>query len=233
MLRALVVLLLLANLAFFAWTQGWLTGLTGISPEGDRDPERLKRQVHPEVIRILPPGSVPASAPAETTGSAGTAAVVAAVCFESGPYSAADLPAAEGVLKAALPAGTTWAVQNGERPGVWLIYMGKYANREALDRKVAELKGIDVSAEPVRSSPELEPGLSLGRFDNRGQADARLAELGKRGVRTARVINITPPAPAHTLRFAQADGGLQRALAGLKGKLPGDKGFGPCVNGGV
>jgi hypothetical protein len=229
MLRALVVLLLLANLAFFAWTQGWLTGLTGISPEGDRDPARLKRQVRPEVIRILPPGSVPASAPAETTGAA--AATLVAACLEGGPYSPAELPAAEGVLKAALPAGATWAVQNGERAGVWLIYMGKYANREALDRKVAELKRFDVNSEPLRSSPELEPGLSLGRFESQAQADARMADLAKRGVRTARVINITPPAPVHTLRFAQADASLQRTLAGLKDKLPGEKGFSPCAGG--
>lgn len=229
MLRALVVLLLLANLAFFAWTQGWLTGITGVGPEGERDPERLKRQVHPEVIRILPPGSVPASAPAETTSAAAT--TVAVACLESGPYSATELPAAEGVLKASLPAGASWAVQDIERPGVWLIYMGKYANREALEKKVAELKRFDVSSEPVRSSPELEPGLSLGRFDNRAQADARLADLSKLGVRTARVINITPPAPAHTLRFTQADAGLQRTLASLKGKLPGEKGFNSCVGG--
>lgn len=232
MLRALVVLLLLANLAFFAWTQGWLTGLTGIGPEGDRDPARLKRQVRPEVIHILPPGSVPASAPTEPNSAASGVTVVAA-CFESGPFSAAELPVAEGVLKAALPAGTHWLVQDGERPGVWLIYMGKYANREALDKKVAELKRVDVSAEPLRSSPELEPGLSLGRFDSQTQADARLADLAKHGVRTARVINITPPAPMHTLRFAQADGSLQRTLAGLKARLPGEKGFSPCPAGGT
>lgn len=231
MLRALVVLLLLANLAFFAWTQGWLTGLTGINPAGDRDPARLRRQVRPEVIRILPPGSVPASAPAETTGAATGATLAAAACIEGGPYSAAELPAAEGVLKAALPAGATWAVQNGERAGAWLIYMGKYANREALDKKVAELKRFDVNSEPVRSSPELEPGLSLGRFESQAQADARLADLAKRGVRTARVISITPPVPVHTLRFTQADASLQRTLVGLKDKLPGEKGFSPCASG--
>jgi hypothetical protein len=229
MLRALVVLLLFANLAFFAWTQGWLTGLTGISPEGDRDPERLKRQLRPEVIRVLPPDAVPASAPTEqNTGIAGSATTA---CLESGPYSATELPAAEGVLKAALPAGTSWAVQTQDRPGVWLVYMGKYANREALDKKVAELKAFGVQPEPVRSSPELEPGLSLGRYENRTQADERLAELGRRGVRTARVVNIAPPAQTHSLRFAQADSGLQQTLGSLKDRLPGEKAFGPCPGG--
>ena len=33
MLRALVIALLAANLAFYAWTQGWLSGVLGLPPE--------------------------------------------------------------------------------------------------------------------------------------------------------------------------------------------------------
>lgn len=55
MLKALVVLLALANLAFFAWTQGWIDGPTGIRARGDREPERLSQQFQPEVVQILPP----------------------------------------------------------------------------------------------------------------------------------------------------------------------------------
>jgi hypothetical protein len=171
---------------------------------------------------------VPASVP---EGNSAVAAATTLACLESGPYSDTELPAAESALKAALPASASWAVQNGERPGVWLIYMGKYANREALDKKVGELKAFGIQSEPVRSSPELEPGLSLGRFEDRAMADERLAEFAKRGVRTARVINITPPTATHTLRFAQADAPTQRALTALKDKLPGEKGFGPCSSG--
>lgn len=66
MLRALVVLLLLANLAFFAWTLGWLDGVVGARASGDREPERLQRQVRPEAVRILP-----ASAPADAASAGG------------------------------------------------------------------------------------------------------------------------------------------------------------------
>ena len=44
MLRALIAALLLANLAFFAWTQGWLDSVVGVRSIGDREPERLLRQ---------------------------------------------------------------------------------------------------------------------------------------------------------------------------------------------
>src|SRR5574341_1158550 len=210
MLRILVVFLLLANLAFYAWTRGWLTEITGVSPEGDRDPQRLQRQQHPERIRILPPGSVP-SAPPPTSETSETSAVAAPVlaCLEAGPYAGAELPQAEGVLKAALPADS-WSVVQTERPGLWLVYMGKYANREAMAKKLAELKELRIAADELKGSPEHEPGLSLGRYDSRAHADESLAELAKRGVRSARVINLAPPATLHTLRIAQADAAVQR-----------------------
>ncbi|MBC8055262.1 MAG: hypothetical protein H7Y61_01650, partial [Rhizobiales bacterium] len=62
MLRALILALLLANLAFFAWTQGWLDAVVSLRPIGDREPERLLRQVRPEVVRILPAGAASAAA---------------------------------------------------------------------------------------------------------------------------------------------------------------------------
>ena len=55
MLRALLAGLVLLNLLFFGWTQGWLDTVVGIKAQGDREPERLARQIHPELITILPP----------------------------------------------------------------------------------------------------------------------------------------------------------------------------------
>ena len=107
----------------------------------------------------------------------------------------------------------------------------------------------------LRSTPDLGKAEGRCRVDERGPAfivevaglkdragllklevyppdeDDFLAEFAKRGVRTARVINITPPTATHTLRFAQADAPTQRALTALKDKLPGEKGFGPCSSG--
>ena len=57
MLRRVVLALLLANLAFFAWTQGWLDAVTGVSPTGNREPERVQRQVRPEAVKIVVPGA--------------------------------------------------------------------------------------------------------------------------------------------------------------------------------
>jgi hypothetical protein len=53
MLRALVLVLALANVVFFAWSHGWLAAV-GMPAHGDREPERLQREVRPEALRVQP-----------------------------------------------------------------------------------------------------------------------------------------------------------------------------------
>lgn len=81
-LRALALLLVLANLGFFIWSQGWLDGLTGARAGGDHEPERMARQFQPQLLRVLP-GAAGAGA------MAGPAAPFAA-CLEAGPFSMAE-----------------------------------------------------------------------------------------------------------------------------------------------
>ena len=69
MLRALLAALVVANLLFFAYTRGALDGLLGLRSLGDREPERLAKQVRPESIRLLPM-SAAASAPRRGRGPA-------------------------------------------------------------------------------------------------------------------------------------------------------------------
>ncbi|NIC40684.1 hypothetical protein HA630_06335, partial [Aquabacterium sp. A08] len=57
-----MTLLLLANLAFWAYTQGHLSGL-GLAPDTSREPERLARQQAPDKLTLLnAAGTAPALA---------------------------------------------------------------------------------------------------------------------------------------------------------------------------
>jgi hypothetical protein len=67
MLRLLVVLLLLANAGFFAWTQGWLAPVLSQAPASGRDPQRLAQQVHPERLIL----NAPAAADMASQGTPG------------------------------------------------------------------------------------------------------------------------------------------------------------------
>ena len=58
MLRLLILLLLLANAAYFAWSHGALAKL-GIAPAHQTEPERVQQQVHPELLRVAPTSSAP------------------------------------------------------------------------------------------------------------------------------------------------------------------------------
>jgi hypothetical protein len=53
LLRTLVLLLVLANLAFLAWTQGLLSPLARPPMTSEREPERLTQQVRPEAVKVL------------------------------------------------------------------------------------------------------------------------------------------------------------------------------------
>ncbi|RZI79699.1 MAG: SPOR domain-containing protein, partial [Rubrivivax sp.] len=68
MLRYLVLVLMLANAGFYAWGHGWLNDVVGVRPEAQREPQRLKQQVHPDQLIVMAPAPAsaavsPASAP--------------------------------------------------------------------------------------------------------------------------------------------------------------------------
>ena len=205
MLRLIVVVLVLANIGFYAWTQGMLDGVVGMRAQGDREPDRLSRQVRADTVRVVPPGTAVAAA-TETPPA----------CLEAGPYTPAQVGAAEGVLQTVLPAGS-WANVKTETPPVWVVYMGKYPNRDALQKKADELKRLKIPFEEVHNtSAELDDGLALGRYENRAGAEKALTEVSQRGVRTARVAQLTQAVTAHTLRVDKADATLQSRLSGLR-----------------
>jgi hypothetical protein len=50
--RAVVLLLLCANVAFWVWSNGWL-GSLGWAPATDSEPQRLSQQVTPYKLQLL------------------------------------------------------------------------------------------------------------------------------------------------------------------------------------
>lgn len=213
MLRLLVGLLVAANLAFFAWSQGWLDDVVGVRAQGDREPERLRNQVRPELVRVLP-------TPLATTPAAGP------TCLEAGPFAPAAVAAAEAALQALVPAGG-WTNLRMERPGTWLVYMGGYPDRATLLRKMQEIRRTRVEYEEVAVPGEGEFGLALGRHDDRDSAERGLLGVQERGIRSARVVQLDAPAVSHLLRFESAEPAVAALLAGTRPDALG-AGFVPC-----
>jgi hypothetical protein len=97
MLRGLLLLLVLANLAFFSWSRGWLAPVWPAPRAGEREPERLAQQVRPQSVTVL------TAAEAGAAAAAATAAAASSSTPASDAASAPALPLAAG----ATPASTT------------------------------------------------------------------------------------------------------------------------------
>ena len=214
MLRALVALLLLANLLFFAWSQGALSPTLPLPHQDESEPERLAMQVRPEAVVVLGPAAVDAAIAA--SGS----------CMEAGPFSEAEFAAAEAALAAAGVPAIAWVRRERQQPARWLVYIGRFADPAALRAKQEQLRRLDVSYEMMSGAPELTPGFVLSAHDNPAAAEAALAAALQRGVRTARVVAQTER-QLNWLRLASADEATRKTLEGLS-LPPGTSPFAAC-----
>ena len=238
MLRLAVIVLLLANAGYYAWSQGLLRPL-GYAPQEQSEPHRMNQQIRPETLQILkvnpsktssaaPPGSTSTPTPTSpsqataandspTTTPAASAPADSAECLQAGVF---DDRQAEALRTAAagLPAGS-WTLEPTPIPGRWMVYMGRFDDIETLDRKRAELRARKVDHD--RAGGTLELGLSLGRFASKEAAERELANLGTKGVRTARVVQERAEAPGFTLRLPAVNDALRAQLDVLRTAMAG------------
>lgn len=180
MLRLLVLFLILANGAYFAWSDGWLRAY-GFAPVQQNEPQRLAQQLKPEALRLL------SAAEFKRVEAQAQADLVPKECLQAGPFDEAQTAALRRALESALAAGS-WQFDSVTVPARWIVYMGKFANAEAMAKKRNELALMSIAPQPL-SNPELEPGFSLAGFDNQAAANAELQRLmSQRGIRTAKVV---------------------------------------------
>ena len=234
MLRLAVIVLLLANAGYYAWSQGLLKDW-GFAPEEQAEPQRMNQQIRPETLQILkvnPSKTSSAAPPTPTSPSQATAAndsptpsttpaasapADSAECLQAGVF---DDRQAEALRTAAagLPAGS-WTLEPTPIPGRWMVYMGRFDDIETLERKRAELRARKVDHD--RAGGTLELGLSLGRFASKEAAERELANLGTKGVRTARVVQERAEAPGFTLRLPAVNDALRAQLDVLRTAMAG------------
>ena len=228
MLRLAVIVLLLANAGYYAWSQGLLRPL-GYAPQEQSEPQRMNQQIRPETLQILKvnPSKTSSASPSQATAAndspappttpAASPPADSAECLQAGVF---DDRQAEALRTAAarLPAGS-WTLEPTPIPGRWMVYMGRFDDIETLDRKRAELRARKVDHD--RAGGTLELGLSLGRFASKEAAERELANLGTKGVRTARVVQERAEAPGFTLRLPAVNDALRAQLDVLRTAMAG------------
>jgi hypothetical protein len=206
-MRIVFLVLLLANLAFFAWTYLASAAVFG-------EAQLLEHQLRPEAIRLLSPEQVaqaakrvppaaakqiaqvvPKAPEAEVAAKPPEAQVAAkppervkiAACVELGGFNPAEVAKAGQALEAFALGPRLSQRRVDEVAGFW-VFLPPQANRQGANRKVAELKklGIDEFF-VVQDDPSFRFAISLGVFKSEEAARSRLQELRAKGVRTARV----------------------------------------------
>ncbi|MES2613214.1 MAG: SPOR domain-containing protein [Pseudomonadota bacterium] len=214
MLRLAVLILLLANGGYYAWSHGHLREW-GFAPVQEGEPQRMNQQLRPETLQILRARATNPAPPPPVAEAPPSAA--AAECLQAGVFDERQADALR-TAAASLPQGS-WVLEPTPTPARWMVYMGRFEDQETLDKKRAELRARKVDFD--RPGGTWEIGLSLGRFTTEEAAKRELASLGEKGVRTARVIQERPEAPGFTLRLPAVTDALRPQLDALRTVLAG------------
>ena len=216
MLRLTVLLLLLANAGYFAWSQTLLASW-GFAPAQQSEPHRVEQQIKPQAVRVL-------SADESRRIDVSSGALRPQECLQAAPLDDGQAT----TLKVALeswPSGS-WSLEPTVEPARWILYMGKYQTPENVARKRAELRQLGISFEALANAT-LEPGLSLGGFATEAEATRQLESLAQRGVRTAKVVQERAEVRGQLLKLAAIDDTLRPRLDELKAGL-GPRSLRPC-----
>jgi hypothetical protein len=183
-----------------------------------------------------PPAS--AASVGAATGPGGAASAVKVSDTGAGARKAADLVCVESdglddtraaTLRQALAkagiAPEAVSVRDEMQTGTWIVYMGRYADAHAAQQKADELKRMNISFEHVNQPAALAPGLSLGRYASVIDATNHLSTFMKRGVHTAKVVQLSAPAILHRLQVRASEAGWRLAV--------GAQHFGTCPTDGA
>ncbi|MDR2324083.1 MAG: SPOR domain-containing protein [Acidovorax sp.] len=218
MLRLSLLVLLLANAGYLAWSQGWMASL-GWQPETQSEAFRLKQQMRPEAIQVGKPASPAATAAAPSQATPAPQADGPSRCWQAGPFDATQAAQLRQALNALeLPSGA-WELPASAVAGRWMVYLGQFPSEGALEQRRTELRQQGMNAEPAGGT--LEPGLSLGRFDSEATATRALTQALRNGVRGARVVQERTASTLYMLRLPQVTPAMHPRVEQLKPALAG------------
>jgi hypothetical protein len=218
-MRTAFLLLVLANLAFFAWSRY-------VAPlDASADPLPLSRQIEPEKLKIIAPADLPPPVAQKVAAAPPAAAQPAAApkCMEWGSFTLADAPRAEKAL-APLALGARLAQRHTEELAGWWVFIPPQASRQAAQKKAAELKALGVDDYfIVQEDSEHRWALSLGVFRSEEAARARLGTLRTQGVRSAQVARRETVVPKVWLQVKSVDPALEARLKDIALQIEGSE----------
>jgi hypothetical protein len=212
-MRTVFFLLLLANLGFLAWSY------LGAGPTLSES-QLVEQQLNPQAIRLLSAEQVAALA-AQRPKPPPRPAVAA--CLELGAFNPADVARVQQALDP-LALGPRLSQRRAEEIASYWVFMPPQRDRQAANQRAAELRKLGVEDFfVVQEDPRHRYAISLGVFKTSEAAQARLAELRAKGVRTAKVG--PRETPVHKIYFTvrEVPDALAAKLNEVRQSFPGSE----------
>ncbi len=171
-MKALFLLLLLANLAFYAYSQGYFP------PASGADDAALRAPLNAEKIRVLSVTQV-ASLPKVKSAAKFSS------CLEWGGIAPADEQRAEQALQS-LALGDRISQRRQDESASWWVFVPPQGSKSLADKKLGELKRLGVEDFfMIQDEGKWRYAISLGVFSSQDGANKHLDALRAMGVRTA------------------------------------------------
>lgn len=216
-MRALFLLLLLANLGFFAWARYF-------GGDGEqRDPRPQQQQIAADQVRILSARELGAPEAVKPEAPKPAAEAEPRACVEWGSFTVTDTARAEKALEP-LALGARLAQHRIEETAGWWVYIAPQGNRQSAAKKALELKNIGIEDYfVVLEEGRWRSAISLGVFKSEEAANSRLAMLRAKGVRTALLGRRDTQVQKVLFQVRGVDAALAARLAELVQAFPGSE----------
>jgi hypothetical protein len=178
-MRTLFLLLVLANLAFFAYSL-----MARERPDAASSLSSL--QISPEKIRVIRPGERPAAAskaPADVP--VGVAAAMPTACIEWGALAGSDVARADAAI-AGLDLPQALVQRTVTDAGGYWVYLPPAKTKVQLDRSLGQLSALGITEfYVVEDATPWRNAISLGIFKSEAAARSFLEALRTKGVQSA------------------------------------------------
>ncbi len=201
-MRIFFLLVLLANVATFAWLQ-YAEG------RSSADAQIALLQISPDKVRLVKAGAVPPAANREKPA-------LSTVCVEWGPIGAEDTARAAAALAKLDLGGRLSPREAGD--SYW-VHIPPMKSRADAEKKANEVRGMGIGDFYIVQEPgPAQFALSLGVFKTEEAANNHLAQLRPKGIRSAIVAPYGVAATTFVIR--EPGDAVTLKLAELKAEFP-------------
>ena len=226
-MRVFVFLLVLVNLLFAAWSQGYL-GMTE-SPDAQRVSQQLNAERLAIVARDEPPplrsdkavraDKAALKASVEEDGKGDSGKGMPELCLQVNDVPSEAAQTVVELFSQKLPSFRVQRTTHAANAGFW-VFIPPLATKKEAEIKAAELKRLGVPEFFIVQDGAQARAISLGVFSTRDAANARLEQLRSKGVRSAKIGERPAKATSYDLQINGPESSGEGARRLLGERLP-------------